>query len=334
MTRLSARRAGPRDPLFHNPANAVHFGAPLTSLESSLLSRLLRRLLLAQFLAGAGLGWLLTEPTGMGDWLPLATALALPPTTSLLAIITSGLLSRAPGAQALWLRALLFEYGASIRVFLLQQPWVISPPRLQAAAVSPSPARIPVLLVHGFLCNHKVWDRMAQRLRLAGHPVWAIDLEPVFGSIEGYAPLIEDAVRTLCHQTGATQVALVGHSMGGLAIRAWMRAHGSERVALVITLGTPHAGTRSAWLAPCENARQMRWHSAWLRELAMSEPASARRLMRIALSPQDNIVHPQREQVLAGAPVTLFHGLGHLSLCHDEDVMAWVVRQLQEAGAR
>jgi hypothetical protein len=53
--------------------------------------------------------------------------------------------------------------------------------------------------------------------------------------------------------------------------------------------------------------------------------------MRIALTPQDNIVYPQREQVLEGVPVTVFDGLGHLELCLHSTVIAWVLRQLAEA---
>ncbi|HEY5580979.1 MAG TPA: hypothetical protein VIK56_07435 [Rhodoferax sp.] len=41
----------------------------------------------------------------------------------------------------------------------------------------------------------------------------------------------------LCRQTGAAKVALIGHSMSGVVIRAWMRAYGSARVARVITQG-------------------------------------------------------------------------------------------------
>ncbi len=163
------------------------------------------------------------------------------------------------------------------------------------------------------------------------HPVLEVDLEPLFTSIDRYAPVIDQAVVELCRQTGSHKVALLGHSMGGLAIRAWMRAHGTDRVASVITLGAPHAGTQIDPRPRTVNGRQMLWHSAWLQELAASETASTRRLMRIALTPQDNIVYPQREQVLPGVPVTVFDGLGHLELCFDDTVIQWVLQQLDEA---
>lgn len=171
---------------------------------------------------------------------------------------------------------------------------------------------------------------MAHRLHSAGHPVMRLDLKPVFAPIDSYAPQIEQAVTQLCRRTGAAKVALIGHSMGGLAIRAWMRASGSARAGRIITLGTPHAGTQIAHLSRTPNGQQMRWRSAWLQELEKSETAATRSLMRIALTPQDHIVYPQREQVLPGVPVTVFDGLGHLELCRSRAVIDWVLQQLDD----
>lgn len=297
-----------------------------------MLSRLLRRLLLGQVLLGALLGWLIARQTHTSPWLAAVTALGLPLMMMLLVASTSAILSRAPGANALWWRSLFSDFVAIIRVFLLQQPWAMAPPGVRPATASPP--RIPVLLVHGYLCNHRVWDVMAHRLRGAGHPVLALDLEPLFTSIDRYVPLIEQAVEELCRQTGSDKVALLGHSMGGLAIRAWMRRHGTSRVARVITLGTPHAGTQMASRSWTDNAKQMLLRSAWLQELAASETEPTRRLMRIGITPQDNIVYPQREQVLEGVPVTVFDGLGHLDLCLNGAVIAWVLQQLEDPALR
>lgn len=293
-----------------------------------MLSRLLRRLLLGQVLVGALLGWLIARQTDTSPWLAAVTALSFPLMMVVLVASTTALLSRAPGANALWWRSLFGDFVAVIRVFLLQQPWAVAPPGVQPATAAPP--RIPVLLVHGYLCNHRVWDVMAPRLRGAGHPVLALDLEPLFTSIDRYVPLIEQGVAELCRQTGSNKVALLGHSMGGLVIRAWMRSHGTSRVARVITLGTPHAGTRMAARSRTDNARQMFLRSPWLQDLAASESEPTRSLMRIGITPQDNIVYPQREQVLEGVPVTVFDGLGHLDLCLNGAVIAWVLQQLED----
>ncbi len=268
-----------------------------------MLSQLLRRILLVQVLTGALLG-------------------------TLLAIGLTGVKSRTPGQPGLWWRSLVFEFWATVLLFIVRQPWARKPGiGLPDGTVAP---RIPVVLVHGYLCNHRVWDTVARRLMQAGHPVLAVDLEPVFTSIDRYAPLIEQAVNELCQKTGAHQVALVGHSMGGLAIRAWMRAHGHARAARVLTLGTPHAGTQVAPSGHTPNGAQMQWQSQWLQTLAQGEAPEARRLMRIGLTPQDNIVFPQRAQVLDGVPVTVFAGRGHMELCVDSAVIEWVLQELKD----
>lgn len=293
-----------------------------------MLSRLLRRALLGLLLTGALLGWLIARQTGNSEWLAALGALALPLLIVLLVVVASGIRSRTPGDNARWSRSLLGEYAAMLRVFLLQQPWAVGTPVVQPATAAPT--RIPVLLVHGYLCNHRVWDAMATQLRRAGHPVLSVDLEPLFASIEQYVPIVEQAVVELCRQTGSQKVALIGHSMGGLVIRAWMRVHGSDRVTRVITLGTPHAGTRIAPRTRSANGIEMVWRNSWLQQLAVGENAATRSLMRIGLTPQDHIVYPQREQVIEGVPVTLFDGLGHLELCLNAAVIAWVLQQLDE----
>jgi triacylglycerol esterase/lipase EstA (alpha/beta hydrolase family) len=116
--------------------------------------------------------------------------------------------------------------------------------------------------------------------------------------------------------------------MGGLVIRAWMRRYGSAHAARAITLGTPHQGTQAKALMDTPNGLQMAWHSAWLQALATSETDATRQLFRIALTPQDNIVYPQREQTLHAVPTTVFEGLGHLQLCSDAKVRQWVCEQL------
>jgi hypothetical protein len=104
----------------------------------------------------------------------------------------------------------------------------------------------------------------------------------------------------------------------------------------VLTLGTPHAGTQIATGTQTPNGRQMQWHSRWLAELSAGETDTTRALIRIALTPQDNIVYPQRAQVLPGLEATVFKGIGHLQMCLDPAVIAWVREQLSDlpAGAR
>jgi pimeloyl-ACP methyl ester carboxylesterase len=300
-----------------------------------MLASLLRRLYLFQFITGAMLGaWAAVRLTENGAgagaliMVPLgAVLLAL--LLQIMVIGTSMLMSRPNDAGWLWWRAAWGESVSALQIFWFQLPWAFKPaPVLSASADFKEPARVPVLLVHGYICNHRIWDKLTRALRQAGHPVLAIDLEPLFTSIDDYASVIEQAAIQLQRASGADKIALVGHSMGGLAIRAWMRAQGTQRVAQVITLGTPHQGTQVPQWVTTPNGTQMHWHSAWLVELERSETPATRSLMQLALTPQDNIVFPQRSQTLEGAAVTEFSGLGHVQLCLNDDVIEWVLQRL------
>jgi triacylglycerol lipase len=294
-----------------------------------MLARLLRRLIFAQIALGLAIGYFVSHVLDWPLWTMYCCGAALPFVTMLAVDTVSALVSRNSDEPAgHWWRSLFGEFGAGIRVFVFRQPWATHPPSLLAA--NGASKKVPVVLVHGYLCNHRIWDDMVSVLRANGHDVFAVDLEPVFCSIDGYAPIIERAVVELLHHTGQQQVALVGHSMGGLAIRAWLRVHGSKRVARIITLGTPHAGTKIARGTPTVNGKQMTWRSAWLQELATVETEAIRALMLIGLTPQDNIVFNQRDQVLEGISPVIFEGIGHVQMCLEPSVIAWVQERLAE----
>lgn len=293
-----------------------------------MLAQLLRRVIATQMLIGAGLGFLLFKLGHGPVWGVLAWAAAMPFVGMILIDIVTAVQSRGNEGIRVWWRSLFGEFNAGIQVFLFRQPWAIAPPTWQPA--TGGVPKIPVVLVHGFMCNHRIWDDMANALRANGHPVFAVDLEPLFASIDNYTPIVENAVKEICRQTGASRVALVGHSMGGLAIRAWMRSFGSDRVARILTLGTPHAGTRVGPFFKTANGTQMGWKSQWLADLAASESDAVRALKRIAITPQDNIVYPQRAQVLQGITPTAFDGIGHVQMCINVPVIQWVVHQLDD----
>jgi triacylglycerol esterase/lipase EstA (alpha/beta hydrolase family) len=293
-----------------------------------MLARMLRFTLALQMMAGAVLGFWLTRGAAPAWTLPGMTlaALALPVAFALLTDVYSASVSRAQEPAVQWWRALAGECQAGIQIFMLRQPWAFAPATM--ALPTAQPERIPVLLVHGYVCNYRVWDALIPHLRAQGHTVLAINLEPVFAPIDDYATLLEKAVQDLRLQTGQDRIALVGHSMGGLAIRAWMRRYGTASVARALTLGTPHVGTQISALVTTPNAAQMAWHSAWLKDLAASETDATRSLFRIALTAQDNIVFPQRAQTLDGVRPVVFEGLGHLQLCTSATVRAWVCQEL------
>ena len=224
------------------------------------------------------------------------------------------------------------EVQAAPTVFCWRQPFCSQrwPDHLPAEASG----RRGVLLVHGFVCNRGLWNPWLQRLRAQGVPFIAVNLEPVFGSIDDYIGILEQAVRRLEQATGLAPV-IVAHSMGGLAVRRWWAEHGDEaRVHHALTIGTPHRGTWLARFAVTRNARQMQQISRWLQTLAAREPSARASRFTCFYSHCDNIVFPPATATLPGADNRHIAGVPHVHMADRPEPWAELQRWLAATPAR
>ncbi len=176
-----------------------------------------------------------------------------------------------------------------------------------------------VVLVHGFFCNRALWNSWMPKLREQKVPYIAITMEPAFGSIDDYVTVLDDAIERAWRATGTAPL-LVGHSMGGLAIRAWRRwrnAHagdGDTRFLHALTIGSPHHGTATARHSRAANAKQMRLESLWLLNLAAGESTARNMRFTCYYSHCDNIVMPAASATLPGARNVHLPGWAHVEL--------------------
>lgn len=194
----------------------------------------------------------------------------------------------------------------------------------------------PVLLLHGYGANSGFWTPLSKQLSTAGISHAAIDLEPIMGSIDDYADRIETAAQKMRAAVGAEKIIVVGHSMGGLAARAWLRRYGCGRLARLITLGTPHFGSTLAGYGMGKNAREMlppmygeQPGDDWLTALATAENSDVRARVTSIYSLHDNIVAPQRSAVLPGAVNRALDMVGHVALGFDRDVMDQLIAEIR-----
>lgn len=225
------------------------------------------------------------------------------------------------------LRAWAGEIAASLRTFFYAQI------RYGARELhgGQAPDRIPVLLVHGYVCNRGIWAPFARWLADHGHPTGSVNLEPVFGSIDDYVPIVADGVERLRERTGANRIAVVAHSMGGVAVRAYLARHGHDAIGAVVTLGSPHRGTWLAHFGHGRNVAQMLPDSEWLQALATRESGAARALFTVVLSHHDNIVVPQAIQTLDGARTVEVAARGHVELAYDRGVWSHALHAIGAA---
>ena len=300
-----------------------------------MIARVLRWLMLLQLLAVLGVAWLLLQAGVRPGALALLLALAALLLVRALIVARNFWHSRrfgcapAPhGLTAAGAARLFFgEVGANLRT----SSWGMLRPRLSPVAEA-NPGALPVLLVHGYVCNRGFWAPLSRRLAQAGIVHGAVDLEPVNAGIDDFVPLVAQAVDALLAQTGARQVIIVAHSMGGLVARAFLRRHGTRQVARVITLGTPHHGTALANLAVGRNARQMSRPggkpNGWLAQLDADETPQLRALFTSIWSHHDNIVAPQASSHLPGATNIALGGVGHVALAADPRVLQQVLSEI------
>lgn len=221
------------------------------------------------------------------------------------------------GAAAEWL--------AFLALYCLVMPfetwWMRGAPRRAGAPV--------MVLVHGYLCNRAVWWWQARHLRRAGIDVATLTLEPPLGDIEDFADQLHGYIEDL-HRAGTGQVTLVGHSMGGLVARAYLRRYGATRVSRLVTLGTPHHGTRWAPLGLGIDCRQMVPGNPWLALLNAAAPPP---LPVLSLwSARDAIVLPPSSSHWGGAREIVLPATGHLSMAFSRRVLGVLQAEASRAA--
>jgi triacylglycerol lipase len=223
------------------------------------------------------------------------------------------------------IRAWWLEVHVAPAVFAWRQPFRWHEyPDSQPCLDARSSDRAAVF-IHGFVCNRGLWLPWLEEMRRRGLHYTTVNLEPVFGSIDDYLPLIEDAVRRALELEAQPPV-IVCHSMGGLAIRAWLAADpaNADRIHRVVTIGSPHHGTWLARFSMSANGQQMRMNGDWLKALADQErenhPDPYRRFI-CWFSNADNIVFPTSTALLPGADNRHVPGVAHVALAFHHEVM-------------
>jgi triacylglycerol lipase len=251
-------------------------------------------------------------------------------------VVTSGLRFR-DGRTLPWgssLAALDNELRARLVCFNWSQPF-------DALALGPDPCGrkdgVPILLVHGLVCNRGLWVTFRKRLAAAGlGPVYTVSLTPLFGSIDELVPKLETRIEAICAETGASRILLVAHSMGGLVTRAYLAGTGGRlsRIAALATLGTPHHGTRLGQLGIGINIEQMREHSAWLQALEAAETAHPNPPPALSIyTLNDDLVYPSESSVLEWAENVPVSGVGHMGLVFSIPVAARVIEHFRSIAA-
>lgn len=164
------------------------------------------------------------------------------------------------------------------------------------------PQARPVLLVPGFSGQDLVyWNIFRRRLERDGFQAFTLTLPGLaLQDIRVSSRMLARRVDEVLDATGADQIDLIGHSLGGLAMRHYIQIMGhGDNVRRCASLGTPHQGTLSALPVLLRPAgRQLIPGSSFLQALE-SEPLPQPWIN--IYSPRDSLVVPYRNAHLPGA---------------------------------
>jgi triacylglycerol lipase len=298
-------------------------------------ARFWRCVLGCELLIAAAIAWLSTSAR---DW-PAALAIALGVFAgvqfllvgvSFLATQLTGERQR-PGAGHRW-RAWVSE---SLHFLRVQLAMSVPRARITRHRTPIEPPTRPLLLLHGILCNHAVWQRLGARLAAIGFaPIVAPDFEPLNAGIDVYRACAERELLAL-HRQCRAPVAIVAHSMGGLVARSLLATLGPEVISTVVTVASPHHGTALAGCLPLAAARQMRPESDWLATLNSAQADQLPVPITSIYGRDDNLVVPAESAMLRGAESCELRGLGHFGLLRSRGALEAIVSALvRHAGRR
>jgi triacylglycerol esterase/lipase EstA (alpha/beta hydrolase family) len=215
--------------------------------------------------------------------------------------------------------------------FSLSRPfgaWGVRPVAGGPPSVRKSP---PILLVPGYAQNRSSLAWLHRFLLARGFRwVWAVNHPRRNAGLAERAAALGQRVAELRAATGAEQVDIIGHSLGGL-VAAWYcrRLGGEAHVRRLVTIGTPWRGTRLAIFAREPVAREISYGSHVLDGLAPPGVSAVS-----IWSPDDPVVVPSQSAVADGVESVCVDSAGHHELLVSARVFRAVLAALAHAPIR
>jgi triacylglycerol esterase/lipase EstA (alpha/beta hydrolase family) len=227
------------------------------------------------------------------------------------------------------LRTALLEFAATLALMPLWPLWLVlgASYRAQHEGTGHAFGRShPVVLFHGLALNRTSWFILAPRLVRRG-------IGPLYGttyfspqSVRRSAEHLRRFVDEVRAREQAERVDIVAHSLGGVVARYYIeRLGGAAHVGRLVTIGSPHKGTRLARLGLVGSARELHTDSPLYAELGWHDGVKYSSVWSRA----DAVVVPPESAAVA--PVghdSVFDDLGHVALLFSTRVVDAVAERL------
>jgi triacylglycerol lipase len=194
---------------------------------------------------------------------------------------------------------------------------------IAAAMPASASAQDPILFVHGYVESSSLWKTMISNFEKDGYPKSYLSAYSYNTSQSNKvdAEEVKSKVEALLKTTGATKVDIIGHSMGSLNSRWYIKFLGGEsKVDDWVSLGGPNHGTEFANLCGSTSCVEMRIGSTFLSELNAGDETPGTVNYGTWWSPCDEIINPDSSVALTGATNTKTACLSHTALTTDKTV--------------
>jgi len=187
----------------------------------------------------------------------------------------------------------------------------------------------PIVMVHGYAMNRANFVPLAARLARAGlGPIVGFEYWTL-GKTASAARRLGRFVDELRAATGAPQVDVIGHSMGGVVGRYYVTLGGGDgAVRNLITIGSPHSGTDVSAIGIGRPAVELVVGSSLMARLeAARRPVHTR--ITVIGSRVDALVPAADQAPMAGVDSVVYPDLGHLSLLASRRVAEAIIARLR-----
>lgn len=199
----------------------------------------------------------------------------------------------------------------------------------------PAEPESPIIMVHGLFHNSSAWVLFRHWFRKLGLGNCATFYYSSRKPFDVVSAELDKYLEAVLKQAPNSKPVLIGHSLGGLLLRNWLAtSEQADKVAGVITLGTPMLGSKLATFSATYLGQQLDFKGKLISEIEGREAAQDLPVVPCYAfySPVDNMVLPQESVSTPpkGWNVVKTKPVSHLAMLSSKTIAKQVAMTVKE----